>query len=110
MVAELKMVCHDHLLHTQSKFEPSQPLPILTLDGLEEWYRTFWIHVAMAEDGSILYDGLAIALNTTVGFLDLHWKTARLWIVGLGYRHQAKPLGSFFPIGFFNATQSCANG
>ena len=58
----------------------------------------------MAKDGSISYDGLAIALNMTVGFPDLHWKTARLWIIASDYRHQAKPLGSFFPVRFFNTT------
>ena len=64
--------------------------------------------VAAASNTS--YTGLVMDLNTITGWRDPPSRTAKCWMCGRKKRHQMQPLGSFFPTGFFNATQSCATG
>src|SRR5882762_7456791 len=67
-------------------------------------------HDDAVKGGNTLSAGPAMVLNTTAGSLGpLSMNAPRLTPGSWGQtRSRVKPLGSFFPRGFFNATQSCA--
>jgi hypothetical protein len=67
-------------------------------------------HDNVARDGNTLSAGLATALNMTGGSPGPLSKNVPHSTHGLQGQtwSRAKPLGSFFPTGFFNATRLCA--
>ena len=67
-------------------------------------------HDDVVKGGNTLSAGLAMVLNTTAGSPGpLSMNAPRLTPGSQGQtRSRVKPLGSFFPTGFFNATRSCA--